>query len=99
MRGFTRVALPLLMGALGGALVLLVGGSAGSLAKRHALAGGPLSTAPAAPAEPTPVPMPSGVQGPTPDALLADVLEVSGKTRPAPGRRALIAPVPLHPVT
>jgi RND family efflux transporter MFP subunit len=78
MRALLRVAMPLLMGIFGGALVLLFAGPAGSPGGRTALAGGS-----------------SGAFGSPP----ADVLEVPGKTRATFGRRAQIAPVPLHPVT
>jgi multidrug resistance efflux pump len=46
-------------------------------------------------------PSPGGVDSPTSGPVSeasAGMLEVKGKTLPAPGRKALIAPVPLHPV-
>jgi multidrug resistance efflux pump len=46
-------------------------------------------------------PSPAGVEPPTSAPLSeasAGTLEVKGKTQPAPGRKALIAPVPLHGV-
>jgi RND family efflux transporter MFP subunit len=99
MGAFTRVALPLFMGALGCALVLLLGASVGPPSGRRAFADGTTAAPPTAPDEPTRAPRSVPAGGLTPDTSLANVLEASGKTRPAPGRRALIAPVPLHPVT
>jgi RND family efflux transporter MFP subunit len=92
MPAFTRAVFPLLAGALGGALVLWLGGPAGPHTVSPPLAG---STAPTpTKAEPRAIPPPGLTRGPS----SADVLEIAGKTQAAPGRRALIAPVPLHPV-
>jgi RND family efflux transporter MFP subunit len=92
MRVLTRALLPLLAGALGGALVLCLGGPTGHPTACPALAGSTVPTPTTA--EPMVVPPSVPSHGPSP----GDVLEVPGKTQPAPGRRALLAPVPLHPV-
>jgi RND family efflux transporter MFP subunit len=99
MQIVTRVALPLGMGALGCALVLLLGGSVGAPARSPLLAGDTTGARPPAKAETMLMPASVPGRGPTPDGSRANLLEVSGKSRPSPGRRALIAPVPLHPVT
>jgi multidrug efflux pump subunit AcrA (membrane-fusion protein) len=60
------------------------------------LLGGPAGRAPAPLTTPA-APDPTLAAAAPPPA--EDGLEVKGKTRPAPGRQALIAPAVLHPVT
>ncbi len=91
MSVFTRLVTTFILGALGGSsLVCLLANPAGSTSASSSTS----HEEPPSPDFVRPVPPAAPAQiGPVAEV----VLEVTGKTRPAPGGQSLIAPTVLHP--